>query len=161
MKKADNQLEDLKKQVEDWKAKYLRALADYQNLERRVYQDREESKERSIGEIMHSVLLFRDEILRANKFLNNEGLKHAIDGFEATLRYYNIKEIEVVGKEFNPHEMECVEVVQGPQDNIVVEVLRPGFFIGSKILRVAQVKVSKRKSSVTNIAPPADESNEN
>lgn len=144
MKKKTDLTIEVNKEAEEWKSKYLRVLADYQNLERRVQLERQDIKERVVEEIMHSVLLFLDEIIRAEKNIKDSGLIHAIRSFDATLTYYKIKKIEVLQKEFNPHEMECVEVIQGEKDNEVVEEVRPGYFIGGKILRPAWVKVSKK-----------------
>lgn len=143
----DTETEKLKVQLEETNAKYLRALADYQNLERRVSQERQELKDRVVEEIMHSVLLFLDEIQRAEKHVNDSGLTHATRAFDATLARYHIKTIEVLNKAFDPHKMECVEVVAGTKDNEVIEQVRPGYFIGGKVLRPAWVKVSKKQSS--------------
>ncbi|MDO8741668.1 MAG: nucleotide exchange factor GrpE, partial [Candidatus Roizmanbacteria bacterium] len=38
--KSTQEIDDLKRQVEEFKNKYLRALADYQNLEKRVSEER-------------------------------------------------------------------------------------------------------------------------
>lgn len=146
VQKSTSDAAALPKDVEDWKSKYLRALADYQNLERRVREDRQEQKDHSIAEIMHHVLLFFDEIWRAQKHLNDAGLAHAIKSFDTTFGQYRVQKIDVVHKEFNPHEMECVEVVSGNRDNEVMEEVRPGYKIGEKVLRVAWVKVSKKNN---------------
>jgi molecular chaperone GrpE (heat shock protein) len=49
-----------------------------------------------------------------------------------------------MGKPFDPHEMECIEVVEGPENEVVEESL-PGYLFRGKVLRVAQVKVGKKK----------------
>lgn len=128
---------------DDWKNKYLRALADYQNLERRVSQHRQELKDQSIEEIMRHVLSFLDEIERAQKHMNDSGLAHAIKGFDKILAHYRIKKIDVLAKQFDPHSMECVEVVSGTTDNEVIEEVRAGYVFGDKVLRPSWVKVSK------------------
>lgn len=144
---ADPEKEELKKQVEEWKGKYLRALADYQNLERRTSEFRSAAKEQSVKEVMHGVLLFLDEIIRANRHLKDEGLMHALSAFDATLRAYHVRKTDVQGKPFDPVTMECVEVVPGETDNAVTEEVRPGYMIGDNVLRPAWVKVSKKQSN--------------
>ena len=60
------------------------------------------------------------------------------------LKQENIEELDVLGKEFDPHTAEVVDLVKGEKENIVVEVIRKGYRFYDTILRVAQVKVSKK-----------------
>ncbi|MBI2405334.1 nucleotide exchange factor GrpE [Candidatus Gottesmanbacteria bacterium] len=135
--------ERIPEHVEEWKTKYLRALADYQNLERRVRQERQELRERLSEEIIHSLLVYFDEIQKAEKHVKDPGLTLVVKRLDAWLAYHKVKQMDVLHKQFNPHEMECVEVVEGNKDNEVAEEVRPGYMIGDKVLRVAQVKVGK------------------
>jgi molecular chaperone GrpE (heat shock protein) len=66
----------------------------------------------------------------------------ALKELYAALSEQGVEKIAVSGKPFDPHQMECIEVVAG-KDNIVVEELLPGYRLHDKILRVAQVKVGK------------------
>ncbi len=145
-KVTDENTENLKREIGEWKSKYLRALADYQNLERRVGQERKELRERIVEEIIHGMLVILDNVQRAEKHLKDEGLTRAVKGFDSWLTYYNVKPIDVLNKQFNPHEMECVEVVNG-EEGKVIEVLRPGYKLGDKVIRVAQVKVGKKSNN--------------
>ncbi|OGK31524.1 nucleotide exchange factor GrpE, partial [Candidatus Roizmanbacteria bacterium RIFCSPHIGHO2_12_FULL_36_11] len=72
------------------------------------------------------------------------GLKMIKDKFVQIIRDEKIEELQVLGKEFDPHLAEAVDVVKGEKDNIIVEVLRKGYTLNGKVLRVAQVKVTKK-----------------
>ncbi len=151
MKKRDDinqnaqRIEELEKQVEEWKIKYLRALADYQNLEKRKNDEVKEIR-RFAGEMMLVRLLpIVDTFERALKHSNDQGLAIALKEFAGYLTELGVKKIDVVGKTFNPHEMECIEVVEG-EENKVIEELLPGYTLHGKIIRVAQVKVGKQNS---------------
>ncbi len=147
MKKHDDQTkqkDELKKHAEEWKAKYLRALADYQNLEKRTHSEKEESRRFAIEVFLERLLPVIDTLERATRHLNDQGLALALKEFEAALSEFGVTKIETVGRVFNPHEMECVEVVGG-EENKVVEELQPGYRLHDKILRVAKVKVGKKK----------------
>lgn len=147
-KQLDNtEIEELKKQIEDWKAKYMRALADYQNLERRVSRDSQEIREQISREILHGVLVVLDDIQRAQHHIKDEGLSRALQGFDRWLALYNVTPIDVLHKQFNPHEMECVEVIESDKENEVVEVVRTGYTMGNTMLRPALVKVGKKKEA--------------
>lgn len=142
MKKKDERMPE---QVEEWKNKYLRALADYQNLERRVSEERQELKERLSEEIIHSLLVYLDEIQKAEKHLKDPGLTLVVKRLDTWLGYHKVKQMDVLHKQFDPHNMECVEVIESDKDNEVAEEVRPGYMIGDKVLRVAQVKVGKKE----------------
>jgi len=143
-KKTDIETENLQKQIEEWKAKYLRALADYQNLEKRMVQRALESEQLAAQKVIHELLVVLDTLEAAQKHVKNEGLHMGLGGFEAVLKHHGVKKMEVLHKPFDPNSMECVEAVNGEKDNEVVEEIRPGYYIGEKVLRPARVKVSKK-----------------
>lgn len=149
-KKKDTQvgqnveIEKLKKEVEEYKNKYLRALADYQNFENRIEQQKEEIKKTGEKQLILKLLPFLDNLDKAEIFIKDQGLKQIKDNFYQILKSDQLKELDVLNKEFDPMTAEAVEMIPGEKENIVVEVVRKGYKFGDKILRVAQVKVSKK-----------------
>lgn len=133
---------ELKGIAEQWKDRYLRALADYQNLEKRKYE--EENKVRHIlaEEILEDLLPVLDTFERAYRHLQDEGLRLGLKEFYEYLEKQGVKKNKTLEKEFDPNIMECVEVVEG-KHNIVVEEVLPGYMLGERVLRVAHVKVGK------------------
>ncbi len=144
MKNPKDQIEDLNKQVEEWKGKYLRALADYQNLDRRSREETNEVRKFAAEVILARLLPVVDTIRKAKDHLKDPGLDLAYKELTAVLEEQGAEPMAVVGKVFNPHEMECIEVTEG-KDNMVIEEVLPGYLFRGKILRVAQVKVGKKK----------------
>lgn len=132
----------MKGKKEDWKEKYLRALADYQNLERRSREEKEETRAFAAEVILARLLPVVDTFAKARAHIQDAGLDLAFRELEAVLAEQGVTRIETEGKQFNPHEMECIEVVAGPENAVVEEVLT-GYAFRGKILRVAQVKVGK------------------
>ena len=137
----------MKKQVEEhtdeWKNKYLRVLADYQNLEKRKSEEIGQIR-RFAGEILLNRLLpVVDTFTRAFVHVKDPGLELAFKELEAFLKDAGVEKIDVVGEPFNPQEMECIEVVPG-EDNIVIEESLSGYTLYGKVIRVAQVKVGKK-----------------
>lgn len=130
---------------EDYKNKYLRALADYQNLEKRVREEKDQIVKNAAAHVMVRLLPFLDSLDKAEIFVKDEGLKMVREQFQKALQEEGLEELEVLGKEFDPYTSEVVDIAEGERDNIVIEVLRKGYRMGEKILRVAQVKVSKKK----------------
>ena len=143
-RKSGEELEKIKKEAVEFRNKYLRALADYQNLEKRFDNNYELLKDKGKQEIIIKLLPILDNLEKAEIFIKDQGLQKIKDNFVQILRSENIEEIKILGKDFDPHLAEAVEVVEGDKDNMVVELIRKGYRLGEKILRVAQVKVSKR-----------------
>ena len=130
-------------QTDEWKNKYLRALADYQNLEKRKSEEIGQVR-RFAGEILLIKLLpVVDTFTRALVHVKDSGLGLALKELEAFLKNAGVEKMDVVGKPFNPQDMECIEVVDG-EDNIITEELLSGYTLHGKVIRVAQVKVGKK-----------------
>ena len=144
-KRADERLGE----IEEWKNKYLRALADYQNLERRTGEEKKQIRQYASEYILGRLLPVIDTFKRATHHLKDAGLDLAFKELEAVLEEQGVERIETMGKVFNPHEMECIEVVEG-EDGKVVEETLAGYRIGEKILRVAQVKVGQKQTESAN-----------
>ncbi len=143
-KKTDENIDKLKQEIEEWKSKYLRALADYQNLEKRFSEVRQELIKYAAEKIIHDLLAVLDTFEKAEEHLKDPGLTLGTKSFKTVLENNGLKKIEVFGKKFDPHEMECIEVVGESGADDVIEELRPGYKLGDKVIRVAQVKVGKK-----------------
>jgi molecular chaperone GrpE len=138
------EIETLKKELEDYKSKYLRALADYQNLEKRVTQEKEEVRKYANSLLILDLLPFLDHLDKAEIFIQDPGLKMIKNNFFSLLKRWGLEEIEILNKDFDPLLAEAVELVEGKKDNVVAEVVRKGYLYQGKVLRIAQVKVSKK-----------------
>ena len=146
--KKDNQkfqveIDQLKQQIEENKNRYLRALADYQNLEKRFNQERFELIKMGNKNLLIKIIPFLDNLEKAEVFVKDQGLKISKDHFMQILKETGLEEINILNKDFDPVSAEAVEIVPGKEENKVVEVLRKGYKFEDKIIRVAQVKVSK------------------
>lgn len=150
IEKILKELEEIRKQAQDYKNKYLRALADYQNFEKRINDDRQQLKQIVNKGLILKLLPFLDNLDKAEIFIKDNGLKMIKDHFYSILRSEGLEEIDSLGKEYDPYIAEVVDMVEGKQDNIIVDVLRKGYKYNGNIIRVAQVKVSKKKSEVQN-----------
>lgn len=142
--KFTQEINNLKQQAEEFKNKYLRALADYQNLEKRVRDERIELFKIANQDLLIKILPFLDNLEKAEIFIKDQGLKISKDQFMQILKEAGLEEIDLLGKDYDPIFAEAVDIIPGKEDNKVIEVLRKGYKFGDKIIRVAQVKVSKK-----------------
>lgn len=147
-KKTDHQkTEQFKKEAEEWKAKFLRALADYQNLEKRVREQRQEDAKYTAKNIILKILPVIDALEQAQRNIKDQGLEIIVKQLKDILKSENIEKIEVTGKKFDPNLMECIVAEESEKDGEVLEELRPGYKIADTLLRAAQVKVGKKPAN--------------
>lgn len=136
------ELEQLKQKLEEADNNFRRALADYQNLQKRFNEERRSLILASNRDLILRILSVLDTLELANKHDESEGLKVSIKQFLDVLKSEGVEKIETNDKEFNPATMEAIAIDKGP-DGKVLEEIRPGYILNEKLLRAAQVKVGK------------------
>lgn len=139
MRKDDKKL---KEEIQDLTLKWKRALADYQNLEKRTTQEKEEFAKFANTQLLLKILPALDSLEKAGEHLPDEGLSLAIRQLKEGLASQGLERIETLGLTFDPEVMECVEVSQGEEGKILGQA-RAGYKLNGRVLRVAQVKVGK------------------
>lgn len=137
--KKKNQLEERIKDLED---KWKRALADYDNLEKRVLAERADFIKCSNASLIDKLLGVLDDLERTEEHLKDKGLSLVVNQFHRALETEEVEEIKALGEKFDPELMDCVEIVKGSK-NIVAEVCLKGYRLAGKVLRPAKVKVGK------------------
>ena len=129
------------KKVDELTNSWKRALADYQNLQRRVETEKIEFARYANSTLVLKLLSTLDYLEKVQDYLKDDGLDLAIKEFQNVLKEEGLKEVDALGKEFNPEEMEAVEKIEGKEEK-VIEVLAKGYFLKDKLIRPAKVKVS-------------------
>lgn len=145
--------EQLKKKLEDSDSSYKRALADYQNLQKRVTDERLALIMSANRDLLLRILSVLDTLVLANQHDGSEGLKVAINQFLDVLKAEGVTRIETKGKEFDPQFMEAIVTETGEEGKVIDEI-QAGFILNEKLLRPAQVKVGSAN-------PPAGEAGQN
>lgn len=147
VQEVKDESDQLKAQAEEWKVKYVRALADYQNLEKRTAERVSEVRQFAAEVILSRLLPVVDTFGKVNEHIKDPGLALANKELLSVLSEQGVEKIDVMGKQFDPTQMDCIEVVSG-HENEVVEEVQPGYFFRGKVLRVARVKVGKSEPSI-------------
>lgn len=141
----NNKQKELELELEETNNKYLRALADYQNLERQTQVWREDFIKFANQNLIIQLLEILDNLEKAGEHLKDEGLKLIIDKLRAILKNNGVEELDLIGKEYNPNEAEVINLEPGEIDNIIVKVLQKGYLLNNKVIRPAKVVVSKKE----------------
>lgn len=140
-----NEIEVLHKEIEEHKRNHLRAVADYRNLEQRMFKERAEISQKVKADVIASFFPVLDNLNKAEMFIKDPGLKMIMDQFKQVFEQNGVQEVELLNTEFDPHTAECIEVVDGDEENKVVEVVRKAYTLNGKMIQHGQVKVSKQK----------------
>lgn len=133
----------LQEKIEDFENKYKRALADYQNLEKRVRDEKSEWIKMANRELLLRMLPVLDTLQLARQHSEDKALTVTAQQFLDILRQEGIEKIQTEGKQFDPNLMEAISTMIGEENKVLQEV-RAGYKIGDRILRVAQVIVGKK-----------------
>ncbi|MCL4390021.1 MAG: nucleotide exchange factor GrpE [Patescibacteria group bacterium] len=133
----------MKKQeeLEELKNKYLRALADYQNLEKQTANWKEEFSQYANVGLIRKLLEVLDDLEKAQDHIKDEGLELVLAKLKKILADEGLEELELEGKEYDPAQAEVISTEPGQENNKIIKVLQKGYKLKDKVIRVAKVVV--------------------
>lgn len=146
--KPDFQIEiqQLQQQIKELDGNWKRALADYKNLEFRTEKAVREALTFGTKGLIIKLLKVLDELdMAVEHHPDQTWAKLTRDEMKTILSDEGVMEIEVLGKQFNPNEMECTGKTEGTE-NMVVKIVQKGYKIYDQILRAVRVEVGKGKN---------------
>lgn len=143
MKKTDQKFNKLEEDLKKLDELRLRALADYQNLERRTEEEKKDFAQYANSELILKILPGLDSLEKAQVHLKDPGLELAIKQLKDGLREAGVAETNSLGVKFDPRDMECLELVEG-DEGLVTEEVRKGYKLGEKVIRTAMVRVGTK-----------------
>jgi len=139
-------IETLKQKIEELENQNKRILADYQNLEKRVAEERQEWILKANKDLLLRLLPVLDTLILATIHSKDQNLTVSLQQFLEVLKQEGVEKIKTIGANFDPHLMECIETVGG-EEGKVIEEIRAGYMLYDKVLRVAQVKIGRQIKS--------------
>lgn len=124
-------------------ARLARALADYDNLVKRVEREKEEFAVRATKNLIEDLLPVIDDFERASEHLQDEGLKMALDQLYRILAKYGVEEIPTrPGDKFDSTVHEALDTANGGKTGTIAKVLLKGYrWQDGQVLRPAKVQV--------------------
>lgn len=154
-KKSDAEIAELKeivlakeKEIAELNDKYLRLYAEYDNFRRRSAKEKEATYFDAKSDTVKNILPILDNMERACAFTEAdkilEGMNLILKSFNENFAKMDVKEIEALGKTFDPSVHYAVMHVDDESfgESEVVEVLQKGYICGDKVIRYAMVKVA-------------------
>ena len=148
---VDNEIKKLQEENSDLKDKWQRALADYQNLERRTQVEVSQRVSSKTNDLLLNFINIYEDFVRAENSLSKEkidtsGIIAVIKNMESLLSENNIKPIDAVGEIFDPQIHEAVSMVvdETLDEGTITQEVSKGYMSGKAILKPSKVIVSKK-----------------
>jgi molecular chaperone GrpE len=147
------QIESLTAERDDMRDRFIRALADAENLRKRADRDRREAELYGGSKLARDMLPVYDNLARALEVApDGDGDKALVEGVELTMREllnifsrHGIKQITPqAGDRFDPqmHQAMFEAPVPNTRAGDIIQVMTNGFMLSDRLLRPAQVGVS-------------------
>ena len=149
----------LSKRIQELNDALLRSQAELLNYKKRKDEETARILKYAETEILEGFLPILDNFERAismddnnfgdetSKFL--EGFRMVYNQTRSLLEKFDVKEIDCLGKEFNPAYAQAV-IVEKDEDKepgVVLEVFQKGYMYKDRVLRIAMVKVNEQRNS--------------
>ena len=150
-KNKDKELiETLTLKVKELEDKNLRVTSEMINSNRRKDEECNRLLKYKDEDIIMDLLQVVDNFERALSVKSTDenyqkGFDMIYAGLRSVLDKYEVKEIECLGKEFDPmyHQAVLTDHIDGKKDNEIIEVMQKGYTYKDKVIRPAMVKVNK------------------
>jgi molecular chaperone GrpE len=146
-----SELADLQRERDDYKDRWLRKGAEFDNYRKRVERERREQADQAVIDLLQELLLVVDDFDRALTVGGDEGGAYRkgvelIHGkLHDLLRKQGVTAMDVLGADFDPNVHMAVMHEQSPEhrEGEVIGELQKGYMLGDRLLRPAMVKVAK------------------
>ncbi|MBR6079284.1 MAG: nucleotide exchange factor GrpE [Treponema sp.] len=169
--KANEKISELEKQVEEYKDKYLRSVADFQNLRKRSIQEKQEAFDYANTNLLKDLLDSLDNFDRTvDAAATATDPKSIADGVKMINKSlvsmlennYNLVAYGAVGDAFDPDIHEAIGKSDDPvAEPVLKAVYLKGYKLKDRVIRHAKVMVSMPDGSVKADEKSEDKPEEN
>jgi molecular chaperone GrpE len=146
----ETRLQGLEEQLNSRQETILRLMADIENIRRRQVEREALMRQDAVADCVGKLLKVRDNLARAVAAEGTDGLRDGVQltlaSFDAALTELNVRRLETVGQQFDPHLHEALghDEHTDAEDGTVLEEYVPGYQIANQMIRPALVKVARR-----------------
>jgi len=143
---------ELRRERDDFKDKWLRKGAEFDNYRKRIERERREQADTAVADLLEAILVVVDDFDRAlvveagpEADAYRTGVELIHSKLLDVLKKRGIRAIDALGADFDPNIHQAVMHESSPEhrDGEVIGELRKGYLLGDKLLRPAMVKVAK------------------
>lgn len=145
----NNKITEQKNVIDEQDDRIKRLMAEFENFKKRSDKERNNLYNSVMGDVIIKILPIIDNLEKASEAKTNDeeykkGIQMCLNQFKDVLTANGVKEIETVGKKFDPSLHEAVSSVidETLGEKIIKEEYRKGYMIGDKVLRHSLVVVA-------------------
>lgn len=140
----------------DWKDRYARAMADFDNFRKRTARDREDLVKFAASDVIKAMLPTVDNLSLALEKAKDRaddpfvaGVKLVYDGLVKALADQGATPLDSVGEPFDANFHDALAQLPSPdvEEGVVMNEVKRGWLLHGKLLRPAQVVVSAGKGA--------------
>lgn len=148
----DDSLQKAKDEAQDWKDKYIRLMAEFDNFRKRVLKEKAELILNGSEKTVTAILPILDDFERAladntkDPKAIKEGEELIFKKFQKILESLGIKKIETKDADFNVDFHEAIAMVPGMGDDKkgkIIDCVQAGYTLNDKVIRHAKVAVGQ------------------
>ena len=148
----DDSLQKAKDEAQDWKDKYIRLMAEFDNFRKRVLKEKAELILNGSEKTVTAILPILDDFERAladntdDPKAIKEGEELIFKKFQKILESLGIKKIETKDADFNVDFHEAIAMVPGMGDGKkgkIIDCVQAGYTLNDKVIRHAKVAVGQ------------------
>lgn len=143
------EVDETNKELDELNDRYKRLMAEFENFKKRSAKERDNLYGSILSDVIGTMLPAIDNLEKAaNSNTTDESYKQGIElvlkQFMDLLSTLGIKKIPTVGEAFDPELHDAVSSVvdENLGEKIIKEEFRPGYQIGTKVIRHAMVVVA-------------------
>ncbi|SCT82846.1 heat shock protein GrpE [Staphylococcus xylosus] len=149
----DEEIQQLKKDVQENEEKYLRLYAEFENYKRRIQKENQTMKEYKAQDVLNDILPTIDNIERALKIDGEDeqfkslkkGVEMVHESLLSALQSNGLEKIETEGQQFDPNFHQAVVQDDNPdfESGQITQELQSGYKLKERVLRPSMVKVNQ------------------
>ena len=136
-------ISNLEDTVRTYREMYIRQIAEMDNFMKAKEREMENISRNASRELIKQMLPFVDSMDAAIKTENSDGIRTLKDQLLKILSPYGFKEIETIGRKFDPYLHEARGMVESDEDGLVLEEMQKGYTLNGEVLRTSKVIVGK------------------
>ncbi len=147
---VDNQLEEMTALCEDYKRKWYAVTAEYDNYRKRTALTASQKYNEGKGDTILKILPIGDNLERALAVCEDEKMKQGLEmvkaSFDKILQDEGIEAFDPTGEEFDSTTSAAIAALpceEGEVEGMVKQTFLKGYKMGDKILRFAQVIITR------------------
>jgi molecular chaperone GrpE len=139
-------MENLEKNLEiDWKEKYQRTLAEFDNWKKRLNREKEDLVITSKSRILEPIMDMYGDLILSTKYLSPSELEKINPIINKFNNWIHSMDIELIDNtEYDPDKHEVVSIINSDKIGIL-DVVSLGWALNGKIIKYSKIILSKNE----------------